>query len=172
MPDITDILKRAKRREKSVFLCLAGDEVAEIERLERQLNSLADTWEANSLATANPKEKIAKQIAAARERMRKQEVEFKFQALGDKEWSDLLASHPGKTPQQAWDPDTLPKALVSACSVDPVMLPEQVGELFELLNDGQRNELMQAAFEVNAEATHIPFSVSASGILSSLTGEK
>lgn len=172
MPDITDILKRAKRREKSVFLCLAGDEVAEIERLERQLASLADTWQPDSLAGADPREKISKQIKAVRERMRKAEVEFKLRALGDKEWSDLVAAHPGKERQQAWDPETFPKALVSACCVDPEMTPDQATELFEVLNEGQRNELMQAAYDVNAEATHIPFSVSASGILGSLIGEK
>lgn len=172
MPDISDILKRAKRREKIVHLCLAGDEVAEIEGLERQLTGLADTWQPDSLAATDPREKIAKQIKAARERMRKAEVAFKFRAVGAKEWSDLLAAHPGKSREQIWDPETFPKALVGACCVDPEMLPTQVEELFEVLNEGQRNDLMNAAYEVNAEATHVPFSVSASSILSSLSGGK
>ncbi|MEV5138425.1 hypothetical protein AB0K71_05705 [Streptomyces syringium] len=172
MPDISEILKRAKPRERSVFLCLAGDEAAEVERLERQLAELSDTWAPASLGATNPGEKLAKQIKAARERMRKGEVEFKLRALGDKTWSDLVAAHPSKNKNEAWDPQTFPKALLSQCCVDPVMTADQVTELFEVLNEGQRNELMQAAYDVNAEATSVPFSVSASAILSSLTAGK
>lgn len=172
MPDITDILKRAKRREQTVVLCLAGHEVAEIERLERELASLADAWQPDSLAATDPREKIAKQIKAVRERMRKSEVEFRFRALGSKEWSDLLAAHPSPKRDEVWDVETFPQAVIVASCVDPVMLPEQAVELFEVINEGQRAELFQAAMSVNSEATHIPFSLSASGILSSLTDAK
>lgn len=172
MPDFSDILKRAKPREKSVFQCLAGDEAAEVERLERELASLPEAWRSDSLAAKDPAEAIRKKIEAARARMRKAEVEFKFRALGDKAWSDLVAAHPSKNKHEAWDPETFPKALLSVCCVDPVMTADQVGELFEVLNEGQRGELVQAAYDVNAEATSIPFSVSASGILNSLTAGK
>jgi hypothetical protein len=172
MPDITDILKRAKPRESTITVYLAGDEAAEIERLEHQLTELSDTWEPDSLASVNPGEKIAKQIGAARQRMQKSGVEFRMRALGAQAWSDLVAAHPPKDQAQAWDPATFPRALVSSCCVDPVMTAEQADDLFEVLNQGQRSALMQAAFEVNAEATSVPFSVSASGILASLTGAK
>lgn len=172
MPDISEILKRAKPRERSVTICLAGDEVAEVERLERQMADLSDTWQADSLASGNPHEKLAKQIKAARDRMKKAEVEFRIRALGAQAWSDLVAAHPSKNKNEAWDPETFPQALLAQCCVDPVMSADQVGELFEVLNEGQRTELCQAAYDVNAEATSIPFSVSASAILSSLTGGK
>lgn len=172
MPDISEILKRAKPRERSVFLNLAGDEVAEVERLERQMAELSDTWQADSLAAGNPHEKLAKRIAAVRERMKRSEVEFRFRALGAQAWSDLIAAHPSKNKNEAWDPETFPQALLAQCCVDPVMSPEQVNELFEVLNEGQRTELCQAAYDVNAEATSIPFSVSASAILNSLTAGK
>lgn len=171
MPDITDILKRARPRERSVTLCLAGDEAAEVERLERQLAELSDTWAPESLGAKNPAETLARKIKAVRERMRKSETEFRFRALGEKIWSDLLAAHPGGK-GQSFDPDTFPKALISAAAIEPAMTPDQVTELFEVLNQGQRDELWQAAFEVNTEATSIPFSVSASAMLSSLTDGK
>lgn len=166
MPDITEILKRARPRERSVTLCLAGDEAAEVERLERQLAELSDTWQPDSLGGKNPGDALAKRIKAARDRMRKSEAEFRFRALGEKVWSDLLAAHPGGK-GQSFDPDTFPKALISAAAVEPAMTPEQVAELFEVLNEGQRQELWAAAFEVNTESTSIPFSVSASAIFSS-----
>jgi hypothetical protein len=170
MPDISEIIKRAKPRETTVTLYLAGDEAAEIERLEGQLAGLSDTWKPTSLASTNPAEALAKKIKAARERIAKSAVEFQFRALGDKAWSDLIAAHPSKQEGQDYDPETFPRALVSACCVDPVMTAEQADALFEVLNVGQRNELMNGAFDVNAAATSIPFSVSASGILAAITG--
>lgn len=172
MPDISEILKRAKRRQKSVSLCLAGDAVAELEGLEQQLAKLGDAWQPDSLAATDPRAKLAKQVHAARERVRASETEFRFQALGDREWSDLHAAHPSKEKGQAWDPETFPHALIAACSVDPVMTAEQVIELFELLNAGQRDALFQCAYDANVEATGIPFSLSASGILDSLIAAK
>lgn len=172
MPDINEILKRAKPREKTVPICLAGDELAEIERLEQELANLPASWRADSLAAKDPGEAIRKKIETVKARMRKAEVPFRLRALGDKAWSDLVAAHPSKNKHEAWDPETFPKALLAVCCVDPVMTADQVGELFEVLNMGQREELCQAAYDVNAEATSIPFSLSASGILNSLTDGK
>ena len=172
MPDISEILKKAKRRQKSVHLCLAGDLVADLEALERQLAEAGDAWSPDSLAAADPRVALAKKVAAARDKVRKSYVEFRLQALGDKEWSDLLAAHPGKEKGHGWDPETFPKALIAACAVDPVMLPDQVSELFEVLNEGQRAELFQCAYDVNSEAPGVPFSLSDSGILAALTAGK
>ncbi|GCD37936.1 hypothetical protein OEIGOIKO_05746 [Streptomyces chrestomyceticus JCM 4735] len=172
MPDISEIIKRARPRETTVTLYLAGDEAAEVERLEKELAGLSDTWQPDSLGAKSPGEKLAKQIAATRERLKKSAVEFRLRALGRLAWSDLVAAHPSKDKAQAWDPETFPQALLAACCVEPAMAPEQVAELFEVLNEGQRIELCQAAYDVNAEATSVPFSVSASSILASLTAGK
>lgn len=177
MPNIEDILKRAKPREKSVWICVAGDLLSEVDRLERELREVGEGWSPDSLASSDPREKIAKRIKTVREAMKKAEVEFKFRAIGDRAWSDLVAAHPPKKQgaggqTMAWDPETFPRALVSASAVDPVMTPEQLDALFELLNEGQRTEMFECAYAVNTEATSIPFSVTASGILSSLTDGK
>ncbi|MFH8752935.1 hypothetical protein ACH4GK_17930 [Streptomyces rimosus] len=172
MPDITEIIKRAKPRETTVTLYLAGDEAAEVERLEAELAGLSDTWQPDSLGAKNPGEKLAKEIAAARKRLKASAVEFRLRALGRLAWSDLVAAHPSKDKAQAWDPETFPQALLAACCVEPAMKPEQVADLFEVLNEGQRIALCQAAYDVNAEATSVPFSVSASSILASLTDGK
>ncbi|MFR0351785.1 hypothetical protein [Streptomyces sediminimaris] len=171
MPDITEILKKARPREHTVRICLAGDVAAEVDRLEKQLAAVSE-WRPASIADQHPGVEIAEQIAAAREKMRAAEAEFTFRALGAKAWSDLVAQHPGKTEDQAYDAETLAPALVSASAVDPVMTPEQVDELFEHLNNGQREELIGAAWVVNGEATSVPFSLAASAILASRTDEK
>ncbi|CAM5681243.1 MULTISPECIES: hypothetical protein [Streptomyces] len=172
MPDITEIIKRAKPREKTVPLYLAGDEAAEVERLEAELAGLSGTWQPDSLGAKHPGEKLAKQIAAARERLKKSKVDFRLRSLGRLAYSDLVAAHPSKDKNQLWDPATFPQALLAECCIEPVMSAEQVAELFEVLNEGQRTELCQAAYDVNAEATSVPFSVSASSILASLTDGK
>jgi hypothetical protein len=172
MPDITDILKKAKRRQKSVFLALAGDKLAELERLEKELAALGDAWAPGSIAETDPRKKLAEKVSAVRQAVRDSETEFKFEALGDKAWSDLVAAHPPKEKGHAFDPETFAPALIAACAIDPVMTPDQVKELFDVFNHAQRDALWQGAFDVNTEATGIPFSLTASGILASLTGEK
>lgn len=172
MADIAEILKQAKRREKSVFLCLAGEDIAELDRLERQLADLGKAWEPTSLAASDPREKLAKKVSALRTKIRTAEVEFKFRALGDREWSDLIAAHPSPDADKMWDPETFGPALIAACAVDPVMTPDQVRELFEVCNGAQRDELWRGAYEVNTEATSIPFSLADSGILASLIAAK
>lgn len=171
MADIAEVLKKATPRERSVVVCVAGDAAAEVDRLEAELSRQSQGWQPTSLADKNPGEKVARQIEAARQRMRESEVEFRFKALGHKAWSDLVAQHPSGNAEQRWDPDTFPPALVAAACIDPVMSPEQVGELLEVLNEGQAEELFNAAYEVNAEPTQVPFSLAASAILSS-TAEK
>ncbi|MFR9796137.1 hypothetical protein ACL02U_09575 [Streptomyces sp. MS06] len=171
MPDIKDILKKAKPREHTVRICLAGDVAAEVERLEAELRAVSE-WTPTSIADQHPGVEIAKKISAAREKMRAAEVEFTFRALGRLAWSDLVAQHPSEDQDQAWDAETLAPALVAASAVDPVMTPEQVDALFERLNNGQRDELIGAAWAVNGEATSVPFSLAASAILASHTGEK
>lgn len=170
MPDIKDVLAKAKRREHTVSICLAGDVAAEVERLEVKLADTSE-WQPQSMADRHPGVEIAERITEARERMKESEVAFTFRALGAKAWSDLVAAHPGKNEGEPWDVETLAPALVSASAVDPEMSPDDVDELFEQLNFAQRQQLIDAAWHVNGDAS-IPFSLRASAILASHTGEK
>lgn len=172
MADINDILKKAKQRETSVQIYLAGDVLAEIERLERKLQEAnASSWKAASLASSSPATKIAGQIETARKKLADSAAEFQFRALPDKVWSDLLAAHPAVKDGEQWNIDTFPRALIAAACFDPVMSEEQVDALFGVINQAQRNALFAGAFEVNTEASDIPFSVTASAILAGPGGE-
>ncbi|MFD5675618.1 hypothetical protein [Streptomyces sp. NPDC127040] len=172
MADIADILKKAKRREKVIRICLAGDKLVELDEVERQLAGLGKAWEPGSLADADPRKELAEKVAALRTEIRESEQPFRFRALGDKEWSDLLAAHPSPDKDKVWDPETFGPALIAECAVDPVMSAEQVKELFEILNGAQRDELWRGAYEVNTEAGSIPFSLAGSGMLDYLTAAK
>lgn len=168
MPNIEDILKKAKPRETTVALYMAGDLVAEIELLERQLAEAADeTW--NSLTDTDPRTPIAEKIAATRKKLKASETVFRFRALPDTEWSDLLAAHPPKDENGLFDVATFPRAVIAKCCISPIMTPEQVDRLNAVLNQPQRDQLFDGAFGVNTEGTSLPFSVTASGILAGLT---
>ena len=170
MPNIEEILKKAKPRETTVPLYLAGDLVAEIEILERQLAEAGDgTWTPDSMADTDPRAPIAEKIAQVRKKLKASEVVFRFRALPDTEWSDLLAAHPPKDENGIFDVDTFPRAVISKCCVSPIMTPEQVDRLNAVLNQPQRNQLFDGAYGVNTEGTALPFSVTASGILAGLT---
>ena len=170
MPDISAIIEKAKARESRVTLYLDGATAGEIEALEGQLAALgADTWTPDSLGAAHPGMPLAKKIEAARKRLKASATEFVFRALGDTAWSNLVAAHPPTRDDHMWDPETFPRALVAACAIDPTMTPEQRDGLYEILNDGQRKQLENAAYECNAGATALPFSVTASGILAGIT---
>jgi hypothetical protein len=170
MADIEKLLAGAKPRETTVQVYMAGDVMAEIERLERQLADAGqEAWQTDSLAASSPTKAIAQKIEAARKRLKASETEFRFRALPDwsddpavKTWSGLLAEHPGKNDQELWNPDTFPRALIAACCLDPVMTPEQVDRLFAVLNQAQRHQVFDGAYEANTEGTSLPFSVSAS----------
>jgi hypothetical protein len=169
MADINAIIKKATAREDTVVIYMAGNLVAQISRLERQLAEASDgTWKPDSMADADPTRPIAEKIATVREKLKASATEFAFRALPGEEWSDLLAAHPG-TDEQLFDPKTLPRMLISASCYDPAMTPEQVDALFVVINQAQRNELFDTAYGVNTEGTSIPFSVTASGILAGLT---
>jgi hypothetical protein len=171
MPDIKEILAKAKPREHTVRICLAGDVAAEVERLEAELSAVSG-WQAESIADQHPGIEIAERIKEARERMQAAEVPFTFRALGAKAWSDLVAQHPSEKADESWDDESLAPALVAASAVDPVMTPEDVVELFEQLNLGQRQELINGAWTVNGDSTAVPFALHASAILASRTDGK
>lgn len=171
MPDIKEILAKARPREHTVRICLAGDVAAEVERLEAELSAVSN-WQSQSIADQHPGVAIAERIAEARQRMQEAEVDFTFRALGAKAWSDLVAQHPSDKEGEAWDDESLAPALVAASAFDPVMGPEDVAALFEQINLGQRQELINAAWAVNGEATTVPFALHASAILASRTDGK
>lgn len=173
MPDISDILARVKPREAVARICLAGDVAAEVDALQDELGRVSEDWEPGDLTAVHPGRETAQKLAAAREEMRAAEVDFRFRYIGDRAYHDLLAQHPSADPQQAFDSETFPVALVAASAIDPVMTEKQVAELFESINEGQIKKLFDAAWEAhNGAPEAVPFSLAVSALLAGLGGEK
>jgi hypothetical protein len=152
-----EIKKQAKAREAEVSIVLAGDLAADADRLTAALDAI-DRRRADVVPPAGEdRAQLASELEEVRELMRSSEVPFRFRALPRTELSALVAAHPG-SPDQNWNPETYPPALVAASSLDPKMTVEQVEELFEILNDDQRGDLFFAANRANTSAVSVPSS--------------
>lgn len=172
---INDVLAKATPRESIIPVCVAGHLNAEMELLEAELQaaSASGDWQPDSLASTDPRVAIAKKIQAVQKKMKAAEVVFRFRALPDEEWSDLLAEHgPRKDHAELFNPLTLPQVLIPKCCVDPVMTGPQYEQLKVSLNSSQRNQLFNTAWDANTSATSVHFSLAASAILAASTAAK
>lgn len=160
MPDISALLAGAKPREGEVPICLAGDLVGEVERLQGELARAGEGWVSTSMADVDPRVALMEEIEAAREGMRAASATFRMRALGHRAYSNLIAAHPAAEQNKGvpYDAATFLPALVAACCIDPVMTVDEVGQLLDTVNDGQARELFGAALAVNEEPSPLPFS--------------
>lgn len=162
--DFSEVMAAATPREETVELCVDGALNSTFESLERRLRAFAD-WKPNALEDEDPRLEIAREMEGVREQMRKHSFVFTMRAISAKQWSDLMAAHPGRPEiAESFNQLTFPSALIAVCCVDPVMSVEQVDALFERLNEGQRNLLFSSAWVAN-HGGDVPFSRAASELL-------
>jgi hypothetical protein len=154
------------------MVCIRGDLAGEAERLQDELSRVSEDWEPADLSEAHPGRAIAEQLKAVHAQVREAEEPFKLRYIGDRAYSDLMAAHPSKDANEAFDSEAFPRALVAASCVEPVMSEEQVTQLFEVINEGEIKKLFDAAWDVHNSSDLIPFSLAASALLASLIGEK
>lgn len=166
------IVAESSRPECSVTLCTAGTLNARLQDLERQL---ADEHQkvATSLADGGRRRELAVEIESVLEEMRAHEHTFTFRGLPHKVWSDLTAEHkPREEKNEAVNLDTFPPACIAASLVrvdddDATVDVAEVETLFDVLNEGQIDQLFNAAWEANTGGRSVPFSGLASAILRS-----
>lgn len=156
-----EILATARTRETVVRLCLRGDLVAEFEAAEARLADLTMGvgWGDGDAET----QALAERLTELRAEMLEDTVEFRFRALRRKAWDDLEREH--ARPEGGLNLDTMAPALIAASLVDPEMSATDLDELYDVINDGQRGALFTAAWNVNTEATEVPFSDRASAVM-------
>jgi hypothetical protein len=164
------IVAEASRPECSVTLCTAGALNARLQELEREL---ADEHRkaVTSLAEGGRRQELATQIESVIDEMRAHEHTFTFRGLPHKAWSDLTAEHkPRDGKNEAVNLETFPAACITSSLVqidgDDVQVSlEEVDAFFDVLNEGQIDQLFNAAWEANTGGRSVPFSGLASAIL-------
>jgi len=156
-----EILGLAKPRETEVSLCLAGDLAAEADRIAAQIDELDRSGARTSLADGGQKAKLVGDLDDVRELMKDSEVIFRFRSLPARQYSDLIAAHPGSG-GKALDVEALQPDLIAKCVFEPAMTREQVDQLLDRLNEWQRTQLFDAAWNANNGAVAVPTSRAAS----------
>lgn len=171
MPTIDDVLTDITPKTKRVRVCLRGDLLQQLDDLDVELQQAVLEDRTQNRAPLAPQ--IADRIAAVRREAEAAEVEFVFQAVGRRAWSDLMVANPPTPEQQAevaerggryeWNPETFPMAAVAASCVEPTgMTVEKVEQLYARLNDGQWLRLWkEGCLGANVTGTDIPFSAAA-----------
>lgn len=159
MSAIEDLLKQVKPATASVRVCLRGDLLGDLDLVNDDLEQY-DGWEPSSMSDPDPRTDLKARKAELEAQMRAESAVFRFKAIGDKAWSDLLAAHPpreGKEEEENWDATTFPTALLAASAVEPAMTIEQAGQLMDGLTLNQRNTLFGASMSACVREVSIPF---------------
>lgn len=168
MASVDDLISRAKPREVTVPICLAGDLNARHEELTRKLQAGRDeTWIPDSLSSPNPQLEVAEQVTTLEREMAEQVHVFRFRALPPAKFNALKRSHPARDdavpPERLFNLDTFPAALIAATCVDPEFPSvDKVGELFDRLGQGSFDAAFSGAWEANTGESSVPKSALAS----------
>lgn len=172
--DFADVIAQAALPETSVALCLRRDLNSQWRDLERKLQT-ANT-ETASIAERSEKSIVAEQMEALRKEMAIHEVTFRLRALPALEWNRFEASLPQRNKEETAE-DFLttrfyPRVaeLLSRCSVDPAMTPDQVNQLVDVISGGDWNALSTAVWALNDQREGVPFSAAAYAAIQSNDG--
>jgi hypothetical protein len=170
MADIEALLASARLPETGVPLCLRGDLQLRHEQLGQELEEAEEADRRDSLAAGGKARKVAEQIRDLEAEMRDHTHTFALRALPRKAFRDLVEQHPPRENNKddqvfGVNTATFPVPLIAASCTDPVMTPEQVEQLLDLLTEGQMLELYGAALHLNRGTVDAPKSAAASAIL-------
>lgn len=175
--DVHALIAAARLPERTVSLCLRGDLVAELERLDRELAELDRPGRVvtDSLA-GDGRRGLAERIEALREEMRASTVSFVLRALPRRRWSALLAEHPPRDGDEGdkamgINSESLFAALIGESIVSPTLSADELDTLLDAISSAQYDELANAAWSLNRRSVDIPFSPTASRILRSSGSE-
>lgn len=154
MTDLHALIADAKPPARTVELCLRGDLVADLEQATRDL-ALARDHDADTTAAEA-------RVMDARRAMAAAVLVVRFEAIPRREWLAILGEHPARddspTDQRVgFNADTFYEAIVRRAWAAPEVTPADLDALLAALNDGQFNELAEAAFAVNTRGAVVPF---------------
>lgn len=156
MTDLHALIADAKPPARTVELCLRGDLVAALEQATRdaaQAKALGDT----------AAEKVAQENALAiRRDMAAAVIVVRFEAIPRRQWLTMMGEHPPREDnptdeRSGFNTETFYEAIVRASWASPDIDPADLDALLNAVNDGQFNELAEAAYTVNTRGAVVPF---------------
>lgn len=145
--------RRSKPRATAVLAADAGlhDQLQDVRRRAQAIR--ADAHADGMMDQPADAQELDEQARQLEQRIRESGVEFVFEAIGHRPWSDLMAKHPPSDEQKAkrfqYDPRTFEPAAIQASLVDPEMGDAEFAEFFDDLNEGEFMELWSACLAAN-----------------------
>lgn len=166
---------KPKLREESVDLCLRPDLFDE---WESKTEALAESREAdaagNRLAsgTSERTTKLASEVLALEDEIRKTAVTFRFRALTKDKWQELCDQNPPRKGNDldqfsGYSRDGVLDAAVRVCLIEPVFDDESWTAFLDIVNPAEWRELRNVVNSVNRATGDAPKSELASQILGS-----
>lgn len=169
MATVDELIAKAKPREVTAPVCMAGDLNAEHEDLTRQLEAVSgNPMDADASISDKPARlHLAEQVAALEERMAGSLHTFVFRALSPAKFRELKRAHPPRADvvpaERIFNTETLPTALIAACCIDPEFpSTTKVDELFDRLGQGAFDQVFDAAWSACTGEATVPKSLLAS----------
>lgn len=170
---IGEILAEATPKTVTVRVCLRGDLLARHAYLEQELAAARRLDETeNRLPEARG---IAEQIQALETEIEGSLVQFTFQCIGQRAWTDLLLEYPPTAEQKeqwreegigyGFNPETFPPVAVAKAAIEPKMTEADAESLYRLMSFNEWQRLWGACLAANVEAADVPFSLAASAVL-------
>lgn len=166
---VDDLLAEIAPREAVARVLLRQELVTRHAELDAELQqALADDARLNRDPLAHD---IAAQLVALEAEMEEARRPFRFRAVGQRRWADLLAEHPPTkeqrrdNPRLDHDPATFPIVAIAASCVDPAMTVDQVRQFEERLDVSQWSLLWAACCDANMGVLASPKSLVAGAIV-------
>lgn len=167
--DVSQIIKSAKRPERTIELCLRADVVAELEDAQRRL-AAEKARPRTSLADGGAVDDIKVEVERIKAVAKEHTVVFRFRALNHYEVQTLVRDLPprdGVPTDKAlgFNADALTWHLFKRCLYDPVLTDEDVEALVGsesevgngVLSPSQWKRLDEALDALNFASRDIPF---------------
>jgi hypothetical protein len=172
---VKDRIKGARRQRRSFRINLRGDLVAEVERLEAELE---DAVEADRAPNANrrlgqkksPLVSLAEKIDAIRDAMGAEWLELELEARPWAEWRDFKNANPARDESHVLDQnaglnfDALTEEFTPRCVVSPALDDEDWQGLFDKCAPGDLRNLAGVVFSLHEAGLDVPKSPTASAV--------
>lgn len=157
--------RRSKPRATAVLAADAGlhDQLQDVRRRAQAIR--ADAQADGMMDQPQDAIDLDEEARQLEERIRESGVEFVFEAMGHKPWSDLMAKHPPDDDQKAkrfqYNPRSFEPAAIQASLVEPEMTDAEFAEFFDDLNEGEFMELWSACLAANVSGGGNPEALTA-----------
>jgi hypothetical protein len=153
--NVHDLIASARPQARTVELCLRGDLVADLEDTARRLAV------AKSRGDNTAQQDLEAEVTRLRATMAESVIVARLEAMPRAVWLSLLAEHPprdGDAVDRAsgFNTATFYEAVVRGSWSAPDLPPADLDALLAAVNDGQWQELAEAAFTVNTRGAVVP----------------